>query len=881
MTITDDDANSAPVLDNAIPDQSAVAGTGFSYQVPADAFSDPDNDTLSYAATKPDGMTLPTWLVFTAGTRTFAGTPAATDVETVSVKVTATDTSSATVSDEFDIVVAADTTPPTLTSATVTANGRGIALRFFEAVARTQAARPQASAFTVTADGIAVTVDDINTISGQVDALVVTVSPVFIRQGQTVVVTYTDPTTGDDAKAIQDTIAGNDAASFTTGMSGVPAVTNDSTLAPVAPGAPTGLTATASGTDTINLSWTAPVDNGGRVITGYKIEISSDSGSTWTDQVANTASSTTTYEHTGLAASTTRHYRVSAINSIGTGTTSSDVASATTGTAANTAPTASNGTVTTNEDTDHTFAAADFNFSDADTGDTLASVIITVVPTAGSLTVDGNALVSAELPFTVSKAVIDAAKLKYTPPANANGTGYASFSFKVNDGTVDSTSAYTMTINVTAVNATLANTIPDRRRRQAEFSYEVPANTFNDTDTGDLRGDEGRRRTCPRGWSSPPAVTDVETVSVKVTATDTSSATVGRIRHVFSATITANGAGIILRFSEAVARTGRPAPGLRLHDHCRRHCRDGRRHQYGLRSGRRARGHGYCLHPPEPNLHRPHHRRRRQGRPGRRRQRRRDLHDRHEQRPRRHQQLGAHRPGRPDASRQRDRHDQPLFDNGGHVITGYKIEISSDSGSTWTDQVANTASSTTTYEHTGLAASTTRHYRVSAISIGTGTNVASATTGTAANTAPTASNGTVTRTTPSPRPTSTSPTPTRRHARDDHHRRADGRLPHRGRECARFRGTAVYGEQGRHRRGEAEVHPTGQCQRDGYASFSFKVNDGTVDSTSAYTMTINVTAVNDPRRWRTRSRTRRRRQTRSSATKSRRTRSTMWTPATP
>ena len=114
-------------------------------------------------------------------------------------------------------------------------------------------------------------------------------------------------------------------------MNSVPAVINNSTRAAVAPDAPTGLTATASGTDTINLSWTAPVDNGGRVITGYKIEVSIDSGTTWTDLVADTASTTTTYEHTGLAASTRRDYRVSAINSIGTGTTPSDVVDATTG----------------------------------------------------------------------------------------------------------------------------------------------------------------------------------------------------------------------------------------------------------------------------------------------------------------------------------------------------------------------------------------------------------------------------------------------------------------------------------------------------------------------------------------------------------------------
>ena len=60
--------------------------------------------------------------------------------------------------------------------------------------------------------------------------LILTVQNRAIKQGQTVVVSYTDPTTGDDTVALQDS-AGNDVASFTTGMSGVPAVTNDSTVA--------------------------------------------------------------------------------------------------------------------------------------------------------------------------------------------------------------------------------------------------------------------------------------------------------------------------------------------------------------------------------------------------------------------------------------------------------------------------------------------------------------------------------------------------------------------------------------------------------------------------------------------------------------------------
>ena len=112
-------ANNAPVVAIPIPDQTATEGALFSYAFPDTTFTDADSgDTLSYTATKGDGANLPTWLTFTPATRAFTGTPAATDVETVSVKVTADDSNGGLISDVFDIVVAADTTPPTLISAT-------------------------------------------------------------------------------------------------------------------------------------------------------------------------------------------------------------------------------------------------------------------------------------------------------------------------------------------------------------------------------------------------------------------------------------------------------------------------------------------------------------------------------------------------------------------------------------------------------------------------------------------------------------------------------------------------------------------------------------------------------------------------------------------
>ena len=101
-------------------------------------------------------------------------------------------------------------------------------------------------------------------------------------------------------------------------------------------------------------------------------------------------------------------------------------------------------------------------FSDSDTGDTLASVKVVMVPVAGtgSLTLSGAAV---SVDDVVNAADIAAGNLKFAPASNANGVGHASFTFTVNDGTEDSASSYTMTIDVTAVNdaATGMPTITD------------------------------------------------------------------------------------------------------------------------------------------------------------------------------------------------------------------------------------------------------------------------------------------------------------------------------------------------------------------------------------------------------------------------------------
>jgi hypothetical protein len=95
------------------------------------------------------------------------------------------------------------------------------------------------------------------------------------------------------------------------------------------PDEPTGLTAATVSASEIDLSWVAPVDDGGTAITGYKIERESPVGNGFSVLVPNTGVNSTTYSDTGLSASTQYNYRVSAVNTIGLGN-SSDEAHATT-----------------------------------------------------------------------------------------------------------------------------------------------------------------------------------------------------------------------------------------------------------------------------------------------------------------------------------------------------------------------------------------------------------------------------------------------------------------------------------------------------------------------------------------------------------------------
>ena len=80
-------------------------------------------------------------------------------------------------------------------------------------------------------------------------------------------------------------------------------------------GAPENVSATASGSSRIDLSWTAPSGD----VTGYEVQWSADGKGGWTAVAPTHSGKATEYSDTGLAAGTSRHYRVRGVNDAGAG----------------------------------------------------------------------------------------------------------------------------------------------------------------------------------------------------------------------------------------------------------------------------------------------------------------------------------------------------------------------------------------------------------------------------------------------------------------------------------------------------------------------------------------------------------------------------------
>lgn len=110
----------------------------------------------------------------------------------------------------------------------------------------------------------------------------------------------------------------------------------DQQVAGTIPAAPSGLTATASGANSITVNWT---DNSSNE-TGFKLERKTGSGGSWSEIAGSIAANTVTFPNTGLSASTTYFYRIRSYNAAGNSSYSNEASATTTATPPPAAPTA-------------------------------------------------------------------------------------------------------------------------------------------------------------------------------------------------------------------------------------------------------------------------------------------------------------------------------------------------------------------------------------------------------------------------------------------------------------------------------------------------------------------------------------------------------------
>jgi hypothetical protein len=118
FTITIANTNDAPTLANAISNQIIAEDSAFNFRLASNVFTDADaGDSLTYTASLSSGAALPSWLSFNAATQTFSGTPTNSDVGTIDVIATATDSGSQRISDTFSITITNTNDAPSVANA--------------------------------------------------------------------------------------------------------------------------------------------------------------------------------------------------------------------------------------------------------------------------------------------------------------------------------------------------------------------------------------------------------------------------------------------------------------------------------------------------------------------------------------------------------------------------------------------------------------------------------------------------------------------------------------------------------------------------------------------------------------------------------------------
>ena len=509
-----------------------------------------------------------------------------------------------------------------------------------------------------------------------------------------------------------------------------------------APGSPTGLTATAASSSQINLSWTAPSSNGGSAITGYKIERSTDGGTTWSTIVSNTSSTGTTYSDTGLASSTTYTYRVSAINSVGT-SSPSNTASATTNSGSTSGSIVLNNVKTTSgtvSSAPYQITLSNFN---AGTGSNQLLVV--------GISANNNNIVLVTfggMPLTKKVSTFSNNDAEFWYLTNPSGTGNIVVTMTGTTSAVVGAYAFSGVDQTTPIPTSTANhntaasspTISITTQNSNSWVLDLPA-IYGGTTLGSP--------TCTQQWDAniPNAITGASSsassssagsvtcswtassgdmwddAAIEVKASGTGTATAPGSPTGLTATATSS-SQINLSWTAPTSNGGSAITGYKIE-----RSTDGGTTWSTTVANTASTGTTYSDTGLASSTT-------------------------YTYRVSAINSVGTSTPSNTASattsgtvssvpqpptgltsttasSSQINLAWTAPSNNGGSTITGYKIERSTDSGTTWSTIVSNTSSTSTTYSDSGLAASTAYTYRVSAInSVGTGSpsNTASATT---------------------------------------------------------------------------------------------------------------------------------------------------------
>lgn len=192
-------------------------------------------------------------------------------------------------------------------------------------------------------------------------------------------------------------------------------------------------------------------------------------------------------------------------------------------------PTGSNESVTVLEDNIYTFSAGDFTFSDLD-GHTFDGIRIETLETNGDLEYNDSDITGLQTPCP------DVTLLTFQPNANANGTGYATFTFKVKDNSATfnlSDQDYTMTINVTSVNDAPVFTLTDTHISAEDAGNQTVPNFATSINSGDPGTSQVLHFNLPvlststgnLTFTSAPSINDAGTLTYQATANAFGAAT--------------------------------------------------------------------------------------------------------------------------------------------------------------------------------------------------------------------------------------------------------------------------------------------------------------------------------------------------------------------